>query len=107
QPDRSPRTHAVRTAGRRTGGHGHNQPGHRSGALHQPEDGRAQPRPGLSQTRHPQPCRAGPPNRTLMSYRTSSDSPAVESCLLAEWYREELSDNAIDEFFALLGAATE
>jgi hypothetical protein len=42
-----------------------------------------------------------------MSYRTSSDSPAVESCLLAEWYREELSDNAIDEFFALLGAATE
>ena len=42
-----------------------------------------------------------------MRYRTSSDSPVVESCLLAQWRREELSNDAIDEFFALLGAATE
>jgi hypothetical protein len=34
---------------------------------------------------------------------TSSPDP----CFLAEWYRRELSDIAIDDFFALLGATTE
>jgi hypothetical protein len=32
---------------------------------------------------------------------TSSPDP----CFLAEWYRRELSDTAIDDFFARLGAA--